>query len=574
MELSFEKNLWGQYGKLHERLMEKISYYNYIHKMFGTIQNSFKDILKKINQITILVDPIIFPKINSSKENKIEPDKKEAEYYGFPLIMKIIKEYLSECIDFNSQTLENVLNNITTLIKSMNKEKNDYDEYLKCLNCYSESKKILEQNMKLYFQKSKAAEQSVYDLKKLEIKYAKVNKDENIIENITKLKENSTDLVKDAFKSYKIYKDSLNNANELRKESIRLEKLLLYKYQNIEQETGKINISIAFIFSYNHNIQQEISKKKYEEMENTKKSLNANKDIKQLIIDFSGNIKPYEEHKLTNFDTIIDFDKCEKNEEYEIYLQTILFIKNINNEEYPEFNRELEDKKNDMREIIYKLFSKYTEENAQKLKNYIDNNLTHRYFIVILSKLRANNRFNLDVKLINLLGNVLNTILNNAEKNKIYNNAKNCLILSQTFFYLEKNNEKKYLFEKIKNHKWLLSASFWESFIKIEIDREIKTFLKTHSEITLEDIEICSEELSDIIKLRLSEILFSQLVAYVNNMTDLNIDKSIIIQITDGFCEKYKFINEAHLESIYGLISENKEEIRKLREKYKKNIKK
>ena len=573
MELSFEKNLWGQYEKLHERLMKKITYYNNIHKIFSSIHSSFKDIMKKINQINIIIDPIIFPKINSSKSVKSDSEKNDTKYYGFPLIMKIIKEYLSESIDFNNQTLENVLNNITTLIQSMNKEKNEYEEYLKCLNSYFESRKNMEQNMRAYFQKSKAAEQSVYSLKKLEIKYAKINKDQNIIENITKMKENSINLVKDSLKAFKTYKDSLNKTNELREESIRLEKLLLYKYQNIEQETGKISTSIAFIFSYNHDIQQEISKKKFEEMENTKKSLNTNKDIKQLIIDFSGNIKPYETHKINYFDSFIDFDQCEKNEEYQIYLETILFIKNINNEEYPNFNEELEEQKNDMREVIYKLFSKYTEENAKKLKNYINNNLTHKYFIVILSKLRANNRFNLDIKLINLLGNVLNSILNNAEKNNIYNNAKNCLILSQTFFYLGKNNEKIYAFENIKNHKWLLSVSFWEHFIEIEVNKEIQSFLKTHDEITLEDIENNSENLNDKIKLRLSEVLFSQLIAYVNNMNDLNLDKSLILQITDGFIEKYKFMIEAHLEAIYGLISENKEEIKKLREKYKRKKK-
>jgi hypothetical protein len=573
MELSFEKNLWGQYEKLHERLIKKITYYNNIHKIFSSIHSSFKDIMKKINQINIIIDPIIFPRVNSSKSEKSESEKSDTKYYGFPLIMKIIKEYLSESIDFNNQTLENVLNNIKTLIQSMNKEKNEYEEYINCLNSYFESKKNMEQNMKAYFQKSKAAEQSVYDLKKLEIKYAKINKDQNIIENITKMKENSINLVKDSLKAFKIYKDSLNKTNELREESIRLEKLLLYKFQNIEQETGKISTSIAFIFSSNHNIQEEISKKKFEEMENTKKSLNTNKDIKQLIIDFSGNIKPYEKHNVSYFDSFIDFDKCEKKEEYQIYLETILFIKNINKEEYPEFNKELEAQKNDMREVICKLFSKYTEENAQKLKNYIDNNLTHKYFLIILSKLRANNRFNLDIKLVNLLGNILNTILNNAEKNNIYNNAKNCLILSQTFFYLGKNNEKKYIFENIKNHKWLISVSFWENFIELEVNREIKSFLKTHNEITLEDIDNCSENLSDKLKLRLSEVLFSQLIAYVNNMNDLKLDKSIILQITDGFTEKYKFMTEAHLEAIYGLISDNKEEIKKLREKYKRKRK-
>ena len=370
MELGFEKNLWGQYDKLHERLVKKINYYDNIHKTFGSIHNNFQNTMKMLNQVNIVVDPVIFPKIqtsqNSNSENKL---------YGFPLIMKIIKDYLIETIDFNNQSLENILNNISTLIKAMNKEKNDYEEYLKCLNSYSDSKKTMELSMKLYFQKSKAAEQSVYDLKKLELKYSKINKDELINNNINKMKESSTNLVKDSYKYYKIYKDSVKKANNIREESIRLEKLLLYKYQNIEQETGKINTSLAFIFSYSQNIQKEIAEKKLKEVEDIKKTLNTNKDIKQLIIDYSANYKPYEEHKIKYFDSFLDFNKPDNNEEYDIFLQTLLFIKNINNEEFPNFNRELEDEKNNMRNTIYNLFLKYNEEDAEKLIKCIKNNL-------------------------------------------------------------------------------------------------------------------------------------------------------------------------------------------------------
>ena len=568
MELSFEKNLWGQYDKLHERLIKKKNYYDNIHKMFSSIHYSFKNIMKTLNQLNIVVDPVIFPKIQASSDSN-----KDDKFYGFPLIMKIIKDYLVETIDFNNQTLENVLNNITTLMKTMNKEKDDYEDYLKCLNSYSDSKKAMEQNMKLYFQKTKAGEQSVYDLKKLELKYTKINKDEIIINNINKMKESSINLIKDSSKYYKIYKDSVKKANDIREESIRMEKLLLYKYQNIEEETGKINTSIAFILSYNQNIQKEIAEKKLKEMENTKKTLNTNKDIKQLIIDYSGNCKPYEDHKIKYFESSLDFDKPENNEEYDIYLQTVLFIKNINKEEYPNFNKELEDEKNNMRNAIYSLFIKYNEEDAQKLKKYIKNNLTHKLFLIILSKLRTGNRYTLDVKLINLLGVVLNMILDESEKTKIYENAKNCIILSQTFCYLTEKKEKVYLIEKIRKHKWLSSPDFWQIFIDNVIKIEIKKYLEMHPEVKEEDFENASDNLGDKAKMRLSEILFSQLLPYVNNMKEFKLDLSIILEITDKFCEKYKVLNEIHSESIYGLISDKKEEIKQLREKYQKGKK-
>ena len=217
MELSFEKNLWGQYNKLHDRLIKKINYYENIHKIFDSIHNSFQDIMKKLNQINIIVDTTIFPKVKDSNKSL---DKVDNEYYGFPLIMKTIKDYLKEAIDFNNQTLENILNNIITLIKAMNKEKSEYEDYLKCLNNYLESKKVMEQNMKLYHIKTKAAEQSVYDLKKLEIKYSKINMDEIQKSNINKIKESSSQLANESYKCYKIYKDSINKVNKLREDLI------------------------------------------------------------------------------------------------------------------------------------------------------------------------------------------------------------------------------------------------------------------------------------------------------------------------------------------------------------------
>ena len=571
MELSFEKNLWGQYDKLHERLIKKITYYENTHKIFNSIHSSFQDIMKKLGQINIIMDPTIFQKIKTSSSTK-ELNQIDSEYYGFPLIMKTIKDYLKEAIDFNNQTLENVLNNITTLLNRMNGEKKEYEEFLKTINDYLESKKIMEQNMKVYHIKAKAAEQSVYDFKKLEIKYSKINMDEMQKSNINKIKESSFQLVNDSYKCYQTYKESIIKANKIREELIRMEKLLLYNYQKIEQETGKINTSLSFLFSYNQNIQKEIAINKLNEMENIKKTLNVNKDIRQLILDYSGNNKPYEEIKLKYFDSFINFDKSDNNEEYQIYLQTILYIKNINNEEYPDFNQDLEKDKNDMRNSLYKIFSKYNDEDAEKLKKYIKNNLMHKFFLILLSKLRSNNRSNLDIKLLNLLGFLFEQILEDSEKNKNYSNAKNCIILSQTYCYITEKKEKKYLLEKIQNNKWLSSTSFWEDIIDKMINYEINKSLEIHKDIKKEDFENPPDNINDKTRLRLSEILFSQLLPYVNNMKEFKIDPVIILKITDNFCNKYKILTEGHLETIYSIISEKKEEIQKLREKYKNNI--
>lgn len=571
MELNFEKNLWGQYDKLHSRLIKKISYYNNVHKIFVSIRDSSQNIMKKLNEIQIFVDPIIFPHSSSNESNDTNSAKKEIEYHGFPLIIKIIKDYLKEIFDFNNQTLENILNNIKTLLQLMNNEENEYKEYLTSYNSYLNSKTKMEENMKIYFQKAKLAEQSVYDLKKLELKYSQVNKDEIILENIKKLRENSIELVKDSFNYFKIYKDSLIKANQRRENIILLEKLLLFKYQDIEEQTGKINTTISFLFSYNLNIQKEINVKKIKEMENAKKTLNVNKDIRQLIIEYSGNNEPFAPHILNNYESQININKCENNDDYQVVVQTIQFIKSINNEAYPDFNKELEDQKNGIREALHKLFVKYTNENAEMLKEYIKNPDTHNYFIILLSKLRSNNTFNIDINLYNLFGDIFNTILNNLEKTKDYSNATNIMILSQTY-YKKENNEKKYLVDTISN-KWITSFEFWIKFIDMSLNNEILKIANCN-EITKKEILDNSDTIDGKMKFKLSEVIFSQLLPYITNMNELKMDKSIILHIIDKFCEQYKkIINKVHADGIYGLISQNKEEINKLREKYKKNSK-
>lgn len=245
------------------------------------------------------------------------------------------------------------------------------------------------------------------------------------------------------------------------------------------------------------------------------------------------------------------------------------FIKEIVNNEYPNYNKHLEEEKNDMREITYKLFHEYTKTNGDKLLNYIRKEKeTHNFFLILLSKLRTNNRFQQKNELIDLLGLILNEILVVSEKEKNYDNVKNCIILSQTFF-CEKNNEKYYLIEKIRNYKWLRLVDFLINFIDKMIDQEIDKFVLLHIEISKSDILNASEKINDKIKFKLSELLFSQLLPYVNNMNEFKLDLKNIVEVTELFCEKYKFLGDEHKESISGLVSEDKNKIEKLREEYK-----
>ena len=237
----------------------------------------------------------------------------------------------------------------------------------------------------------------------------------------------------------------------------------------------------------NLKFQKEFIEEKKNEVDNIKNNINVKKDVKQLILNFAGNEKPEDEILFINFPTTIDFDKSDTNEAFKIYTQSVEFIQNIVPGEFPNYNEKLEEEKNNMREVIYKLFTEYSKPGEDKLLEYIKNKDTHNYFLILLSKLRTNNRFEQNTDIIDLLGKILLNILDVAEKNKNYDNAKNCIILSQTFF-CEKNKEKYYLFEKIRNHKWIKSNDFWFNFIDRMIDPEIDRFVVIHPEVTKEKI--------------------------------------------------------------------------------------
>jgi hypothetical protein len=95
---------------------------------------------------------------------------------------------------------------------------------------------------------------------------------------------------------------------------------------------------------------------------------------------------------------------------------------------------------------------------------------------VTLSKQRTKGRYKRSKKLLNDLAEILLFIIQSAEKENNFEDAKNCMILSQTFFYeinKGKNVKKKYLIDFIKKYKWFSTLEFWEGIIETMIQSEI-----------------------------------------------------------------------------------------------------
>jgi hypothetical protein len=212
---------------------------------------------------------------------------------------------------------------------------------------------------------------------------------------------------------------------------------------------------------------------------------------------------------------------------------------------------EEEKKKFRLRYLCSKIFKigpnvNFKKEEKEELISFLKENTYKSYFLITLSKQRTKGRFQRSETLLNDLSEIINVILNEAEKEKDYEGAKNCLILSQTFYFeiqKGKTKKKKYLFDYIRKNKWLNTLEFWEGIIEYMIQTEIKKNLEISKKNNYEESEAET-------KTRQNNIAFSQVLSYSNNMIEFCINKEDILKIVDIFVKKYD-IEMPMAEAIY-----------------------
>ena len=286
-------------------------------------------------------------------------------------------------------------------------------------------------------------------------------------------------------------------------------------------------------------------------------------DIKKITIDQKKlnnaeenfEYKPYEpKSKVPQLTTINPSEKEMNN--FNINFGIISKIKKNFDDIYPEINLKEETQKINIRSKLQKMFYStenydFSREDKDSLLSLLKTKQNRKFFIVLLSNQRTKGRYQYCWKLINDLGDILRFILNLSEKEEDYEIAKNCIIISQTFFSEKKDSKKKiYLFEYIKNHHWLKSPNFWERITNVMVDKEIennnevlgKEALKKESETQKKD--------------RLSQVYMSQMFTFSQNMVDFDLDKDDIFKIIDKSAEKYD-VTDTYKTTIYENVSQN-----------------
>ena len=569
----FESKLWGQYESLHKRHLKKLDCYENCFKKFELFYNNLEEIMKSLNNINFSMEAPTSSFILNLPRLSIGSHDEELKklYRDTPNTISIIKSVLEDQLEESNRTIKNILLIFSSFIKQMKEEKKEYDDFQKYLNnynnLYSENKKLIEKNMKLYHQKGQLAEKAVLDYKKVEVISNTVS--DTLL--LGKVEDKAKESLSEYIKPYNLYKEGVNKSNEMRKEFIKRQNKLLNLYFNLEKKTEVLNADIIQIFYQSSKNQLNTKKESIDDFEDMINNINKGKNIKELIQQYGKNEKPDDEIKLIHFPSGINFDLCDNTKTFNTFLETILYIKDYNIDEYPNFNEKDEREKNDMRELINKLFEKYSENDESKLMAFINNPSRHNAFFTILNK-HSNKCLNNNIKLFDMLGNIFNIILDSCFIDNNFENAKNCIIFSKAFFYNSEDNTRHYLIEKIKDHKWLTTSIFWRSFILININQELMKFLSFYNNITIYDIEEMNEKITDKIKNKLSDLFFSQILPYMSNMSEFNISTDIIAKVIEEFCSKYRYLDEQKIEDVLSIVIKDKLEIRNIKYKIKKYL--
>ena len=202
---------------------------------------------------------------------------------------------------------------------------------------------------------------------------------------------------------------------------------------------------------------------------------------------------------------------------------------------------------------------KYVHENDIKLLyKLLDKHYNRAVFLQTISHFRTSGKFCIPPKIYDIIGKCLLIVIDTVTRDEDYNIVKTAIILSQTYFKLDENNNKIYLQNVIKNHKVLNNNQFWEKTLDISLKNEInrvKKIKKEDNEINENNIENNKNQKEDNIE-KYNDIAFGQIVSLVNSMIDFEINIDEIKKIIEPKIEEYK-LTEMHKNNIK-LVIDNK----------------
>ena len=530
-KLKYEDNLWGKVEFLHERYKKKNLHLSNFIDIITKFQNACLNFSKSLSII-------------SNKNYQLLEEKTSSTYKTINNLLYFITLQSQEFNELFNKMKSNILEPTTKLLDELNhKEKELYILYTRSRTQYNNSKVYLDKAQKDYENSIKLCEKVIHNSKTEESNPLISNEDK---EKSKKRANTSINASKNLEDKYSI---CIEEANKMRTNNYVQEKEILNFYETIDYNNyNKINTMILSFIGFIKKMYKSIFTS-IEDLSNSYQNINIVNDLNEFIQNNKSSNKPDDPIEFipyipeANLKTTSISGDPKENEILHINFEVISTLRNSFKDICKELNMEEETKKHRLRLLSSKIFKigpnvTFSKEEKNELISLIKIPEYRNYFIITLSKQRTNGRFQRGEKLLEDLADILKLILEMSENEKNYEDAKNCIILSQTFYseiVLGKNKKekyKRYLIDYIVDNSWLTSISFWEGIIDYMIQKEIKK----NEEL---DKETFSKETLDERRLRISNIVFCQLLSYTNNMIDFYIKKDLIIDLVDLFVKKY-----------------------------------
>ena len=237
------------------------------------------------------------------------------------------------------------------------------------------------------------------------------------------------------------------------------------------------------------------------------------------------------------------------------------FFENFELIDNEEIDLKLEEEKMKGKDLTSKMLSfrenqvgnsniKLSDKEIEELNNLLDKHYNRVLFLQSLSTFRAKGSYVLPIDVFDLVYKFFLTIIDTIERDKDFHCAKNIIILSQTYYYLN-NGKKIYLQEKIKDNELFRKDDFWKECLEYTIEKEIVNSIKTDSENgTL--IKENQKESDDFY----GNIVFAQLVPLSDNMIEFGLDRKKIKEIIKPIIKHYN-MNDESIDVIDDIIHKN-----------------
>ena len=549
-ELSFDllnEIFWNKYENIQKNFEDILSYYQLSIKYL-------KDVLAEIEHYSFSL-------------NNINADFLTKKNSRFNDILNLFNNTIKFNIDNSRKFINNTINNFEKYNSQLKQLNQHYSTFKQFSETYTSQQKKFNKIKEKFIDSASLVESKTVE--KFQKRNEKQFDENNIISK--KLKKD----VQDNLKKYQACIEETNKKREefilkqanLIKDDIELEQLDINIYYNVIDNYLSLykDKTINYINKYMKKLLKQLQEK------------NLEKEIKEYFSSIKSNGKNDEKNPIVfeGYKTKINYDNCSNGEEFDTYLETVNFLEKNIKEIYDNDTLEKEKLKGNLRDWIKKFFS-FDDKSIEIDKNVIDEYyynalkqpFTHKTFLKIVTDMRTSAHFNRNKQLIDLLGESLKIILEEARKNEDYRTAKNCLILSQTFYYME-NDKKIFSCECLKKNIWLETYEFWDKFCSYMIDEELKKLIDQNHDLNLDDIKQ-NKQYSEKLCSKIGDVIFSQLITMISNILMFTNNHSFAIELIESLKEKYIYFPKKNIDILYQSISTDENLIKQLLEEYNK----